>query len=141
VLECSPGLEVVEIGAPAVHPTFGDHDMPLPTPHRRPEREFGGQRFVWHRGGDGAGRVAGFGLGPASGGTGEARLVRGARANVGNDREFFFGFVLDGGMTVRCEGRAESLTAADAFVLPPGKPYELDDPSPDLAWLEVTLPA
>ena len=29
VLESSPGLEVIEIGAPAVHATFADHEMEL----------------------------------------------------------------------------------------------------------------
>ena len=30
VLESSPGLEVVEIAAPALHATFADHEMALP---------------------------------------------------------------------------------------------------------------
>ena len=30
VLESSPGLEVVEISAPALHETFADHDLKLP---------------------------------------------------------------------------------------------------------------
>ena len=48
VLEASDGLEVIEIGCPAVHETFADHAMTLPTPHLLPERDFGGQRFVRH---------------------------------------------------------------------------------------------
>ena len=48
VLESSPGLEVIEIGCPANHETFADHDLPLPTPTARPARDFGGQRFVRH---------------------------------------------------------------------------------------------
>lgn len=32
VLESSPGLEVIEIGCPAEHETFADHDLQLPTP-------------------------------------------------------------------------------------------------------------
>src|SRR5690242_15607282 len=48
VLEASAGLEVIEIGCPAVHETFADHAMALPTPHLLPERDFGGQRFVRH---------------------------------------------------------------------------------------------
>ena len=49
VLESSPGLEVVEVGSPAAHPTYVDHDLQLPTAEVRPERTFGGQRFVHHR--------------------------------------------------------------------------------------------
>src|SRR5438445_4330036 len=48
VLESSPGLEVIEIGSPADHETFADHELELPTAPVRPEREFGGQRFVRH---------------------------------------------------------------------------------------------
>ena len=48
VLEASDGLEVIEVGCPALHETFADHAMSLPTPHLLPERDFGGQRFVRH---------------------------------------------------------------------------------------------
>ena len=46
VLEASPGLEVIEIGCPAEHETWHDHDLRLPTAQQRPRRLFGGQRFV-----------------------------------------------------------------------------------------------
>ena len=46
VVEASDGIEVIEIGVPAEHVTEIDHDMHLPTPHLRPEREWQGQRFV-----------------------------------------------------------------------------------------------
>lgn len=46
VLESSANLEVIEIGVPAEHITTLDWDMELPTPTRRPEREWDGQRFV-----------------------------------------------------------------------------------------------
>ncbi len=48
VLRSSPGLEVIEIGCPAEHDTLADHDLDLPTATVRPERDFGGQRFVRH---------------------------------------------------------------------------------------------
>ena len=48
VLRSSPGLEVIEIGCPAEHDTLADHDLDLPTRSFRPERDFGGQRFVRH---------------------------------------------------------------------------------------------
>ncbi len=49
VLESSPGLEVIELGVPAVHATHVEHDRALPTLDLRPERDFGGQRFVHFR--------------------------------------------------------------------------------------------
>ncbi len=48
VLEASPGLEVVEIGSPAEHETWRDHELELPTPDLRQQRSFSGQRFVRH---------------------------------------------------------------------------------------------
>ncbi len=48
VLEASAGLEVVEIGCPALHETLADHDMTLPTGRTLPERLFDGQRFLRH---------------------------------------------------------------------------------------------
>ncbi|HEY8092923.1 MAG TPA: AraC family ligand binding domain-containing protein, partial [Acidimicrobiales bacterium] len=48
VLEASPGLEVVEISCPADHVTFVEHELSLPTGAVRPDRDFGGQRFVHH---------------------------------------------------------------------------------------------
>src|SRR5207237_2474361 len=47
VLESSPGLEVVEISAPALHETFADHELKLPN-GERPGRMFGRQRFLRH---------------------------------------------------------------------------------------------
>jgi quercetin dioxygenase-like cupin family protein len=55
VLECSAGLEVIEVAAPAVHATYVDHDLALPTPSA--SRTYGGQRFVWCREGQLAGVV------------------------------------------------------------------------------------
>lgn len=46
VLESSENLQVIEIGVPAEHITTMDWEMELPTPTRRPEREWDGQRFV-----------------------------------------------------------------------------------------------
>lgn len=48
VLEASSGFEVIEISSPAEHETWRDHALELPTMQLRPERIFGGQRFVRH---------------------------------------------------------------------------------------------
>ncbi len=48
VLESSARMEVIEIGCPAEHETRRDYDTTLPTSQLRPDRDFGGQRFVRH---------------------------------------------------------------------------------------------
>ena len=48
VLESSDNLEVIEIGCPAEHETFADHEMILPTPTLDSNREFNKQTFVRH---------------------------------------------------------------------------------------------
>ena len=48
VLECSSNLEVIEIGCPAIHETWADHDMTLPTRQVDSGRLFSDQRFVRH---------------------------------------------------------------------------------------------
>jgi uncharacterized RmlC-like cupin family protein len=53
VLECSAGLEVVEVASPARHATHVDHGLALPTP--RHDRTYGDQRFAWCRAGELAG--------------------------------------------------------------------------------------
>ncbi len=88
VLESSPGLEVVEVGSPAAHPTRVDHDLQLPTSEMRPERTFGGQRFVHHRASEGTPqpwRADGFecidtGIADATDGLAGARTVRSTAA-------------------------------------------------------------
>ena len=141
VLECSPGLEVIEIGTPAVHATHADHVMSLPTHDVRVEREFSGQRFHWHRA-DEPLVARSLGIGDATRGTAAARVVGGAEHGERiHDAELLFGFVLRGAMTLQSESQTERVTAADAFVLPPERSFALHDATADLAWLEVTLPA
>jgi len=45
VLESSAGLEMIEIGCPALHETFADPDLSLPASGSYPLRDFDGQRF------------------------------------------------------------------------------------------------
>src|SRR5215472_13614115 len=85
VLESSEGLEVIEISCPAAHETWSDPGMTLPTGRNSPEREFNGQRFVWHVATGAvwqAARFQGFeqrdlGIGEATGGLAGARVLRG----------------------------------------------------------------
>ena len=89
VLEASAGLEVVELGCPAVHDTRGDPTMSLPTGRSLPDRSYGDdrtgrQRFVRHVAADAAWmphRFAGFehrdtGIAAATDGLAGARVLR-----------------------------------------------------------------
>jgi len=142
VLECSPGLEVVEVSCPAIHETYADHRLTLPTTSIRPDRDFDGQHFKRYRADGSQFDTASLGIATASGGLAGARVLN--RASTGrcrHDGELLFGFVLRGELTVTCAGVGGKLIATDAFTIPARTPYELGDASPDLAWLEITLPA
>jgi quercetin dioxygenase-like cupin family protein len=147
VLEASPGLEVVEVTVPAEHETFVDHTMILPTLALRPERDFGGQRFVrneaasapWRRRegegseGDGA-MVRDLGIAAATHGAFDAHVVRfgdGARATASSlapngGTTLLFAFVLAGDAELACgDGPLQRIGAGDACVVPPGAPHAL----------------
>ena len=154
VLESSAGLEVIEIGCPARHDTLADHDLPLPTGAFRPDRDFGGQRFVRHQADRATWqpwRLDGFehrdiGIAAATDGLAGVRVVRPAGVSSSgtssHDGELLFLFVLEGTMTLgRHDGGPEPLGAGDAVVVPAGLTHWFADASADLELLEVTLPA
>jgi quercetin dioxygenase-like cupin family protein len=152
VLESSPGLEVVEIGCPALHETLADHDMTLPTAVTEPGRDFDGQRFLRHVAAetpwtDHAG--TGFerretGMAEATAGLADTRVIRPAAARgftaPPHDGELLFAFLLEGLATLNHAG-AHALGPADAFVIPAGEPWGVSDASDDFQLLEVVLPA
>jgi quercetin dioxygenase-like cupin family protein len=151
VLEASEGLEVVEIGCPALHETLADHGMVLPNATLAPDRDFGGQRFLRHVASEApwAPHAPGFrrretGMAAATGGLADVRVVRPTTARAfeaaPHTGEFFFGFLLEGSTTLN-HGGAHALGPADAFVIPPGEAWGLSDASADLQVLEVILPA
>jgi quercetin dioxygenase-like cupin family protein len=152
VLEASDGIEVIEIGVPALHITEIDHDMQLPTPHDRPDREWQGQKFVHNLAAEAdwqPHRLPGFIARDTTiarntqGVAGVQVLRRGAgeTAWAAHDADIHFTFVLEGTMRLEGEGRDPfDLTAGDAFVIPPGYRTRYADPSPDIELLEVTLP-
>src|SRR3990172_3158888 len=113
VLESSPGLEVIEIGCPANHETFADHDLALPTSTLRPERDFSGQMFVRHVAARATWqpfRLEGFecrdtGIAATTNGIATVRVARPrgtpGRKRYRHDAEFLFTFVLSGSFTLR----------------------------------------
>jgi quercetin dioxygenase-like cupin family protein len=151
VLESSAGLEVVEVACPAVHETWFDPELSLPTQERRDE--FAGQRFVLHRT-SGASwrrwRADGFecretGIGAASAGVVDARTVRaGAAAQApptSHDGELMLWFVLDGEVEVLRHGATpERLSRGDAVGVPAGIEHAIRTVS-GCELLEVTVPA
>lgn len=153
VLEASDGLEVIEIGCPALHETFADHAMTLPTPHLLPEREFGGQRFVRHVAAEAAWRpwrAPGFemrdtGIAAATDGLADARVVRPrdrAQASFGtHGGEFLFFFVLVGDIVLDVQRHGQHrLNVDDCCVIPAESACSLEV-SAGAEFLEVTLPA
>ena len=143
VLESSAGLEVVELGCPALHETLADHEMVLPNAVNA-ERTFGGQRFLHHvaartpwtnfHGGE----ARETGICDATGGLAEVRTIRGSQIDFPmHHGELVFGFVLDGSALLDFEDGFE-LCASDAFVIPPGASWNICDGSDDFRLLHVT---
>ena len=154
VLESSPGLEVVEVGSPATHPTHVDHELGLPTTGVDPQRVFGrGQRFVLHRASTatpGPWRAPGFeceetGVGAATDGLAGTRTVRSTEDGAStewwsHDGELLFWFVVGGSAVLRLDGRDdETLDAGVAVAIPPRLGHRLVD-ADRLDLLEVTFP-
>jgi quercetin dioxygenase-like cupin family protein len=156
VLEASDRMQVIEVGCPAEHETWGDPEMTLPTGRSLPDRGYGpdGHRFVFHQAADASWspwRVAGYeyrdtGIGAAMDGVAGCRVVRPLgvpdAATTSHSAEFVFTFVLDGGITLRRESdEPMRLDEGDSFVVPAHTEYTLSDPTPNLQLLDVTLPA
>jgi quercetin dioxygenase-like cupin family protein len=160
VLECSPGLEVIEVSCPAEHETLADFDLRLPTPDRHPGRDFGGQRFVRHEAARAAfapSPASGFescdlGIAAATAGLAGARVVRRSALCSGTEAadaqrdahsgELLFSFALRGSATLHAGLRQpDRLAGGDAFVVPAGLRYSLGACSRDFELLEVALPA
>lgn len=153
VLDASAGLEVIEIGSPAVHETRADHDLQLPTPDVLPERIFDGQRFVHHRAGEaiwGPWRLDGFaardtGIAAATRGLAAVCVVRSTGESVtdvpGHGKEFSFLFVLNGSLRLFVQSSGDHILQSDeSCVIPPGEAYSIGGDS-DLEFIEVSLPA
>jgi quercetin dioxygenase-like cupin family protein len=168
VLRSSPGLEVIEVGCPAVHDTLADHDVELPTADvspghnsgRDPERDFGGQRFVRHSAADAPmqpwfqpGTVfRDTGIGRATGGLAGATVVA-ADGGTPPDRamplthtgEFVFDVVLAGSAELHLADDSgavvEQFRRMDAVAFPPGVEWHWSNMSDDCEFLEVALPS
>ncbi|TDQ83860.1 hypothetical protein A8950_0404 [Dongia mobilis] len=151
VLESRDHLEVVEIGCPAVHETFADHNMTLPTGRLLPERDFGGQRFVRHVAAETPWQgwlAPGFeardtGIGKATQGLARVEVIRPvgrAGASLRHGGEFRFLFVLAGDATFRAPLYGDHhLKDGDSIVIPAGTDCDLAA-ADGAALLHVMLP-
>ena len=143
VLESGDGLEVVEIGAPALHETFADHELVLPTGKEDPQRLFGGQHFLRHVAAEtewtpfDGGEAQETAMLVATGGLADVRIVRGNSDFKPHDGELAFGFVLSGSAQL-VRGDALPIGPADAFVIPPDEPWSITAASDDFHLLHVT---
>jgi quercetin dioxygenase-like cupin family protein len=147
VLECSDMMEVVEIASPAEHETLVDHDMRLPTERIDPDRDFGGQRFVFHQA-SGArwltSEVPGIeyrntGVAAATAGLATVVALRSTGDAGGiplrHSGEFHFVFITRGGATLN----GDQVHSGDAIAVPPEIDCTLDAPSDDFECLEVLV--
>ena len=147
VLEASAGLEVIEIGCPAVHDTAADHVIMLPTSTQYPDRRFGGQRFSRHIAGgeqwnplrvdgvdDSGFESCDVGISAATGGLADVSVVRSAHEARADNMlplthagECLFLFVLDGASELFTDGGdggdargPHRLRAGDSVTIPAG---------------------
>ncbi|MFZ9482327.1 MAG: cupin domain-containing protein, partial [Ilumatobacteraceae bacterium] len=155
VCEASDGMEVVEIGCPAIHETWADPDTELPTGRSLPDRGYGeiGHRFVFHVAEESAWTPwtqAGWecrdtGITAATDGMADVHTVRprdtDSRADMTHDGEFSFVFVRDGEVTLERDGADPTvLRSGDSINIPPGMRVALSSPTADLTLLHVGLP-
>lgn len=148
VLDCSDGLEVIEVSSPAEHETLTDHDLSLPTEVVRSERRFDGQLFVrhqvaaaaWQSGPGFDARDLGIAAATAMASARVLRPTTTATIELGEpDDALRFWFVLHGGLSLIAAGASHSLTAGDACLLPPRMRHAIDNCTTGAELLEVSL--
>ena len=158
VLESSAGLQVVEVGTPAEHDTFVEHEITLPTGIVAPDRDFAGQRFVFHQAADAKWEPSLYaghawrdsGIGEATAGAGGVRVIRPADAattgtesaeRYRHDGEFLMLFALSGTTSVHVGDEPDPITLgeSDSVAIPAETPFSVTVADGEL--LEVTVPA
>lgn len=155
VLRSSPGLEVIEVGCPAVHDTIAEPVIELPTEAVVSDRDFGGQHFVRHIAAETAMTPSGMeGFGCRDTGIGAAtRQLAGARVfsvvepgpsstTLTHSGEFVMVVVLSGSAELHVGGGAPPsvMGARSAATFPPACRWSWHDATPDFSFLEVSLP-
>jgi quercetin dioxygenase-like cupin family protein len=152
VLEASSGLEVIEISNPAIHETYVEHELSLPTGRVLPDRLFDGQRFVRHVANEAQWTISPIagcemrdtGISMATNGLASARvhsfLAKASASTHRHGGEFLFLFVLNGEIGFSSMDGKQQLFAGDGCVVPAGLEFSLEAGA-GLELLEVSLPA
>ena len=155
VLESSDSLEVIEIGAPAEHETFAEHQITLPTTTFRPDRVFSGQRFVRHIAEESPWlpwRYSGFearntGIDTATSGYASAMTVRANKSAIiaesKHQHQLMFVFILSGSVahTSGDDHEAKQLQVGTSITLPSLHDFKLEVTLDNTQLLVVELPA
>ena len=134
--------------------------MELPTLTYRPDRKFSDQTFCHHQLKNAEwtlSQLNGFkfretGVEKATNGLACVHFIKPTiNANIDHDllpplsshnSDIFFVFVTDGKMELTVEGHdTHSLTAGDAYILPPNLRHKMSDFSSNLEFMKITLPA
>lgn len=148
VLEASEGLEVIELGCPAVHLTTLDHQSELPTRQVRPDRDFGGQRFQLHRHANAEWRadaitgwqMADLGIATATRQLADTAVLRATSDASCTDDRLCFLFVLTGSCRITITGKpATELQASDCATIPGNVAFTIGNCSGDAQLLRVRL--
>ena len=153
VLESSDNLEVIEIGAPAEHETFAEHQITLPNAQLKPDRDFSGQRFVRHVAEKTPWlpwRYSGFearntGIETATSGYASAMTVRAKKSAVitesKHQHELMFMFILSGSATLEAgsDHETKQLQIGTSVTLPSTLNFKFEATADDTQFLLVEV--
>ena len=153
VLESSDNLEVIEIGAPAEHETFAEHQITLPTAQLKPDRDFSGQRFVRHVAEQSPWlpwRYSGFearntGIDTATSGYASAMTVRAKKSAVitesKHQHQLLFMFILSGSATLEAgsDHETKQLQIGTSVTLPSTLNFKFEATADDTQFLLVEV--
>ena len=153
VLESSDNLEVIEIGAPAEHETFAEHQITLPNAQLKPDRDFSGQRFVRHVAEKTPWlpwRYSGFearntGIDTATSGYASAMTVRAKKSAVitesKHQHQLLFMFILSGSATLEAgsDHETKQLQIGTSVTLPSTLNFKFEATADDTQFLLVEV--
>lgn len=144
VLEASDGLEVIEIGTPAIHETYREHEITLPTKQVLPKRVFNGQKFVHHIASKAVWKEQKDGfefrdteISNATNGLADVKVLRSKskfNSAISHQGEFLFLFILEGEMKIG----SDLLKAGDCCVIPAETEFSLET-NKNVEFLQVSL--
>ena len=152
VLEASDGLEVIEIGCPALHATHVDHAITLPSAEIAPNLTYGGQFFTrhiaaeaqWTPDPDSGFESRDLGIEKATQGLARVTVHRATRSDAADNwehsRGFRFLFTLSGAIALTLgDAEPRGLRAGDAVTLPPGRAMSVAAETRDAEILSIWI--